>query len=49
MKGFLLVLALTVGFGQGFQFMSKWKMPTYDPQAEQVQQRFGDKSKFNND
>jgi hypothetical protein len=28
----------------GFQFMKGWKMPTYDPQEEATQTKFGDKS-----
>jgi len=27
----------------GFQFMSKWKMPTHDPNREKIQEKFGDK------
>lgn len=30
----------------GFQFMSNFKMPTYDPNQEAVQERFGDKSMY---
>lgn len=29
---------------EGFQFMSKFKMPTYNPNAELVEEKFGDRS-----
>lgn len=29
---------------EGFQWMSKFKMPTYDPQQDAVKEKFGDKS-----
>ncbi len=29
---------------EGFQWMSKFKMPTYDPNAELIEQKFGDRS-----
>ena len=41
----VLLVALAVPV-QGFQFMSKFKMPTHDPNAERIQEKFGDKSKF---
>jgi len=28
---------------EGFQFMSKWKMPTHDPNQEKIEEKFGDK------
>ena len=28
-----------------FQFMSKWKMPTHDPNRELIEEKFGNKSK----
>ena len=27
-----------------FQFMKNWKMPTHDPYADAVKEKFGDKS-----
>ena len=30
----------------GFQFMSKWKMPTHDPNKDIIDEKFGDKSKL---
>jgi len=30
----------------GFQFMSKWKMPVHDPHEDAVKDKFGDKSKL---
>lgn len=44
MKSALFVFALTLCSGHAFQFMKGWKMPTYDPNQEIVQERFGDKS-----
>jgi hypothetical protein len=41
----ILLVALAAAPSDGFQFMSKWKMPTHDPHQEQVEQKFGDKSK----
>jgi hypothetical protein len=32
-----------------FQFMSNWKMPTYDPLEEETNAKFGDKSRFRHD
>ncbi len=29
---------------EGFQWMSKFKMPTYDPNAELIAEKFGDRS-----
>jgi hypothetical protein len=44
-SGTLGVLLLAViGTTDGFQWMSKFKLPTYDPQQELVQEKFGDKS-----
>lgn len=40
----ILLIALAVP-GEGFQFMSKWKMPTHDPNQEKIQEKFGNKSK----
>jgi hypothetical protein len=40
----VLLIALAVPC-EGFQFMSKWKMPTHDPNQEKIQEKFGDKSK----
>jgi hypothetical protein len=37
----LVILAVPC---HGFQFMSKWKMPTHDPNQEKIKERFGDKS-----
>jgi hypothetical protein len=31
-------------FVDGFQWMSKFKMPTYDPNAELIEEKFGDRS-----
>ena len=31
----------------GFQFMSKWKMPTHDPNQDIIEEKFGNKSKCN--
>jgi hypothetical protein len=44
MKSTLFVFVLTLCSGHAFQFMKGWKMPTYDPNQEIVQERFGDKS-----
>lgn len=33
----------------GFQFMSKWKLPTHDPNREKIEEKFGDKSELNLD
>jgi hypothetical protein len=38
-------LLLALPLCNGFQFMSGWKMPTYDPHEEAIQERFGNKSK----
>jgi hypothetical protein len=38
-------MTLLVVTTNGFQWMSKFKMPTYDPNQEMVQEKFGDKSK----
>jgi hypothetical protein len=43
----LLALLLITGSPvvvNSFQFMKGWKMPTYDPQEEATQTKFGDKS-----
>ena len=40
----LLILCLAPA--EPFQFMSKWKLPTHDPNAEKVRDKFGDKSEF---
>ena len=40
----LVLSALLLPGGSTFQFMSKWKMPTYDPYEEAVKEKFGDKS-----
>jgi len=40
----LFVVTLAIP-GDGFQFMSKWKMPTHDPNQAKIQEQFGDKSK----
>jgi hypothetical protein len=44
MKSALLIFALTVCSGHAFQFMKNFKMPTYDPNQEIVEERFGNKS-----
>jgi hypothetical protein len=41
----ILLVALAVPT-QGFQFMSKWKMPTNDPNEEKIKEKFGDKSEW---
>jgi hypothetical protein len=38
-----LIIALAVPC-QAFQFMSKFKMPTNDPNSEKIKARFSDKS-----
>ena len=40
----LLVTLLLPCSSSAFQFMSKWKLPTHDPNRERIQDRFGDKS-----
>jgi hypothetical protein len=42
----VLQILLTIDNTDGFQFMKSWKMPTYDPHEEAIQERFGDKSTF---
>jgi len=42
----LLWFTLLLPAATAFQFMSNWKMPTYDPHAEEVQAKFGDRSTF---
>jgi hypothetical protein len=42
----LLLAAIGTTTVDGFQWMSKFKMPTYDPQQELVQEKFGDKSEY---
>jgi hypothetical protein len=42
----LLALTALLPVGEAFQFMKNWKMPTYDPNAEAVAQKFADKSTF---
>jgi flagellar biosynthesis protein FlhB len=39
-----LIIAIVAVPCQAFQFMSKLKMPTRDPNAEKIKERFGDKS-----
>ncbi|KAG7345548.1 NADPH-protochlorophyllide oxidoreductase [Nitzschia inconspicua] len=39
----LLIFAAIVPVANAFQWMSKFKMPTYDPQQELVKEKFGDK------
>lgn len=42
------VIGLSVGpsitMVEGFQWMSKFKMPTYDPNAELIEEKFGNRS-----
>ena len=42
----MLLLALVALQANAFQWMSKLKMPTYDPQQELIQEKFGDKSAY---
>jgi hypothetical protein len=43
----LIVIISTTDVVEGFQWMSKFKMPTYDPQQDAVKDKFGDKSAYN--
>lgn len=38
------LIGLSVGPSTGFQWMSKFKMPTYDPNAELIEEKFGKRS-----
>lgn len=40
----LLILTLCLVQTTSFQFMSKWKLPTHDPNEAKIQEKFGDKS-----
>ena len=42
----LLVVVALANPSNAFQFMSKWKVPTHDPNREKIQEKFGDKSKL---
>lgn len=42
----LLLLTAVLPTTTAFQFMKGWKMPTHDPHAEAVQEKFGDKSAY---
>jgi hypothetical protein len=45
-KTTILLILSAATTTSAFQWMSKFKMPTYDPQQELVQEKFGDKSAY---
>ena len=42
----VLLVAVALTTVNGFKFMSKLKMPTYDANAELVKEKFGDRSTY---
>ena len=42
----VVTLSTTMTTVNGFKFMSKLKMPTYDPNEELVKEKFGDRSTY---
>lgn len=38
---------LLAGIVDGFQFMKNWKLPTVREHSDAIQERFGNKSKYN--
>lgn len=49
MRVILLYVAILATAAEAFQFMKGWKLPTYDPNEEVSQQKFGDKSTYDSD
>ena len=41
-----VLVAVALSTVNGFKFMSKLKMPTYDANAELVKEKFGDRSTY---